>query len=70
MKEQGTRYTCDRCDKEEFMAAQIKTLPNGREVDEAPMPDGWNVTASGDYLCQSCFEKYERLRAEFFGKKK
>lgn len=70
MRQEGVKWTCDRCGKEEFTEKKEEMLPNGRTIDDTPIPEGWGRTFGDEELCPGCYEKYEKLRAEFFGKKK
>lgn len=70
MKEIGAKWTCDRCGKEEFAAVKKSELPNGHTTELYPIPQGWGSTLDCMNLCQNCYEKYKRIREDFFGKKK
>lgn len=66
----GSKWICDRCQKEEFTEEETTILPNGKEVRKAKLPEGWGYSSDARLLCKNCFEKYEKLRAEFFGEKR
>lgn len=72
MRLAGTKWICDRCGKEEFTRKAVEHLPNGRTIDDTPMPEGWGRMSNHEQneLCKECFEKYQRMEAEFFGKKR
>jgi len=69
MRQEGTRWVCERCGKEAFTESETDKLPNGKEMTISKMPEGWGRTNGEEELCQSCYEKYIKLRNDFFNRK-